>query len=305
MSTVALAGKFRAKQLNKNSTLMGKLFKKNPFRKLKAKVPLLNKSEGNKKKKPTTKDKVKATLIRGISNSLRLVSTCLRSMGTVLVGTGFFSLILGIMVCAVLVGGISSALYVVTEGQAGTNVASIVTENTQQTVTASSDTQGKLYEIIDWYLDNVHGYAASNSAMISCDKPWAGSSQKVRPDCSGFATCWARYWSGNMGIALFSSHSGAGTLEAAGFTKVDVSSVNDLKFGDIMFMQGHVEIAMGDGKNFGWGTNRSNSQTFGSDKPDGKYDDYKARKWSSYIKDSGGKVYYGKKEITSVWRWTK
>lgn len=315
MSTVALAGKFRAKKLDNKKSLMGKIFKKNPLAKIKAKIPVLNKVEKKKKAKeePTTKkgklkNKVKATLLRVTSHILHLTAFWLRTIGTAMLGVGFVSLMMCIVLCAVLAGGISSALYVVQEGQqSDTGTANVITNTAQAATptTSSSDAQSKIYEIIDWYLDNIHGYAADNNKMQPCDKPWAGSSQKVRPDCSGFATCVARYLSGNMGIPLFSSHSCADTLKASGFTEVKASSKNDIKLGDIMVMSSHVEIAMGDGKNFGWGTNRSNSQTFGTDKPDGKYDNYKAREWRSDLKDSNGKVYYGKKEIKSIWRWAQ
>lgn len=85
-------------------------------------------------------------------------------------------------------------------------------------------------------------YHADNSHMITISLN--GKTRTVRPDCSGFVSACLQFY-GSLGTTL--SSSGFVTLQSLkGFTKAKWPGWENLQPGDIIAMNGHVEIYAGD-----------------------------------------------------------
>lgn len=253
--------------------------------KLKAKLGI-KEDESDKTKFQKLRDrlqKVKKVAIK----TVKYIILILQIISGLLASLGVLNMLLSLYLVFALVG----AVYYVAVGMNGSsgsfNFGSTTTTtpsgnspsvNTQGNPVASAETMANWYiDHMDTYQNDYHhkdkcsgesrGHAYYNSNKGDSSKMKAGdggllyycelTNTWVRDDCTGYAAAYATLVSGEE-VAKAQSSSMVSSWDATnhGWTKIDassISSVDELKPGDILVTSGHAEIFISASQSWGWG----------------------------------------------------
>lgn len=202
-------------------------------------------------------------------------------VGGLLMILGWYILLSGVVYVAVLMDSDSSGSFSFT-GNTTTDTSSSTTN-----VATSGDVMASLDAMAKWYVSHVDTYQNAyhddgkcagtdadsyyNANSGNTDKCKVGNggllyfcdltNTWVRDDCTGFAAAYASLVSGEE-VAMSGSSYMLDSWDAInhGWSKIDISSlssIDDIKEGDILICSGHAEVFISQSQSFGWGAIQS------------------------------------------------
>lgn len=264
--------------------------------------------------------------IKTAMKALKLLVLFLQWLGTLFFAFGLIGGLLMILVWYVVLSGVVYVAVLMDSDSSGSFSFAGNTPNTTETggtnssdnVATNGDVKASLDAMAKWYIAHIDTYQkdyhhkgkcagsdadtyynANKDNSDKCEAKDGGllyfcdlTNTWVRDDCSGFAAAYASLVSGEE-VAKSSSSAMLTSWDATnhGWTKIDISSlssIDDVKDGDILVCNGHVEIFVSASQHFGWG---------------GIQSEYPLSKTWSFEGDYV-KIQYGKKNYTTLYRYT-